>query len=56
MIRVAAHNAPPEDKASAQYVCDGIDDQVEIMEAIRQGKAELTGGTFNLSSEIEDPE
>lgn len=48
-------------KARADYVCDGVDDEVEINQAIadipasgngRGGKIELSGGIFNISNPI----
>jgi hypothetical protein len=45
---VAASNAPDHVKRQADYICDGIDDQVEIQAAIDALPA--TGGTVHLSA------
>jgi hypothetical protein len=49
---VAASDSSPQSKAQADYVCDGIDDQVEIQAAIDAlpadgGRVLLSEGTFN---------
>lgn len=49
---VAANDAPDSVKASAQYVCDGTADQVEINAAITAAAALPSGGTVLLSSGI----
>jgi hypothetical protein len=56
-ITVAASDSSPQSKAQADYVCNGIDDQVEIQAAIDAlsasgGKVVLSEGTFNLSATI----
>lgn len=53
-IWVAASNAPPA-FASAQYICNGIDDQVEIQAALDNAlgmRVGLSPGTFNLSNTV----
>lgn len=55
---VAAVNASATSKAAADYVCDGVDDQVELnaartaLQAIGGGKLVLTEGTFTLSNTL----
>lgn len=55
---VAAVNASAASKAAADYVCDGIDDQVELnnaraaLQTVGGGKLVLTEGTFTLSGGI----
>ena len=54
---VAASNSSAKSKAQADYVCDGVDDQVEIQAAIDAlpnggGKIQLLEGTFVISSSI----
>jgi len=56
-IVVAAYNSSTSSKAQADYICDGVDDQVEIQAAIDAlpsggGKIKLTEGIFNLSGAI----
>jgi len=52
---VAAANASAASKAVADYVCDGVDDQVELnaaraaLQALGGGKLVLTEGTFTFS-------
>ncbi len=46
---VAAYNASAKEKAKADYVCDGIDDQVQIQQAIDAVAAYATGGIVELS-------
>lgn len=54
-IYIAASNAPAKYKVMADYVCDGIDDQVEIQQAVDYvnsiggGKILLSPGTFYFS-------
>jgi hypothetical protein len=53
-IWVSASNAPPA-FASAQYICDGIDDQVQIQAALDNSlgmRVGLSPGTFNLSNTV----
>jgi parallel beta-helix repeat protein len=50
---VAASDTPESVKATADYVCDGIDDQIEIQSAIAAlpnggGKVLLLGGRYNV--------
>lgn len=58
---VAASNAPAHVKAQADYVCDGVNDQVEIQAAIdalpsttlvNNGVVQLSQGSFNISNTI----
>lgn len=57
---VAASNASALSKFSADYVCDGIADEVQIQAAIDAlpsggGKVMLTGGTFYIASTVTVP-
>ena len=47
-IRVAASNSSANAKQRADYLCDGVDDQVQIQAAI--DSIALTGGTVQLES------
>ncbi|HOK66229.1 MAG TPA: right-handed parallel beta-helix repeat-containing protein [Anaerohalosphaeraceae bacterium] len=52
-VTVAASNASPEDKASADFVCDGVNDQEEIMAAYqvilsRTADVHIGGAVRNL--------
>jgi len=54
---VAASDADEKSKAGADYVCDGVDDQVEIQAAINAlpsagGKVSITAGNYKLYSWI----
>lgn len=60
---VAASNAPAAVKSSADYVCDGTNDEVQINAALAAAaysvddslnwaKVELSGGTFGISNPI----
>ena len=54
---VAAADASAADRASADYVCDGVADQVEINNAFNLlpgevGTVRLTAGTFNCSESV----
>jgi|GEM_PF-5051389 len=54
-IIIAASDAPEEFKKKADYICDGINDHVEIQEAINsisRGTVLLSPGTFVVSDEI----
>jgi hypothetical protein len=56
-ITVASSTASTEEKESADYVCDGTADNVQINSAIADlsttgGVVELSAGTFNLASTI----
>jgi len=59
-VVVASNTAPTAIKASADYVCDGTDDDVQIQSAIDdfasstagKGTVFLTEGTFNISTTI----
>jgi len=55
---VAASNASPQAKAQADYLCDGIDDQVQIETAMSQigsvgGCVTFSEGTFTLGDQID---
>jgi hypothetical protein len=55
--RVAASTASTAEKASADYVCDGTADEVEINAALTAvqttgGQVELSGGTFTLAATV----
>jgi len=55
---VAASDSPDRVKIKADYVCDGIDDHVEIQAAIDAlpdtgGRVMLSSGQFNIGSAIE---
>ncbi len=63
-LLIAASNAPASLKATADYVCDGTSDQVEINAALTSAaytdngglnwaKVQLSGGTFSISSPIQ---
>jgi hypothetical protein len=58
-ITVAASDSSPQSRIQADYVCDGIDDQVEIQAAIDAvvangaGTVVLSGGTFNCAANID---
>jgi len=52
-LKVTASNATAKSKAGADYVCDGVADEVEINAAIESldgigGSIELSEGTFNI--------
>lgn len=53
---VAASNATPQEKAGADYLCDGTADNVEIQSAITAltsgGLVSLSTGTFNVATQI----
>jgi parallel beta-helix repeat protein len=54
-IKIAATSATAKSKAGADYICDGVADDVEINAAIASldgigGCVELSEGTFNLGS------
>lgn len=53
-IIIAASDASDEDKARADYICDGIDDQVELQAAIDTacslGVSCHMIGTFNIKA------
>lgn len=56
-VVVAASNSSTKGKQAADYVCDGVADDVEINAAIAQvatlgGKVSLFEGTFNIASSI----
>ena len=58
---VAADDAVPKTKVKADFVCDGIEDHIEILEAIDKlpspgGTIVLSEGSFNLSSKITFPD
>ena len=57
---VAAHDSHPKSKLKANFVCDGIADDVEILAALKSlpdlgGTVALTEGVFNLSNKIYMP-
>ena len=59
-ILVAASNAPQEYIANADYVCDGVNDEVEISSAIQDATANnknvlLSPGTFVIQAGIDFP-
>lgn len=47
MVSVAPHDADPDVKAAAQYVCDGVADEVELRHAA-QAMASVGGGVVKL--------
>lgn len=54
---VAASNATAKSKAGADWVCDGVDDDIEIQAAINASRTQgrkviLTEGTFNITGFI----
>lgn len=54
---IAASNSTNRSKRSADYICDGIEDDIEIQTAINQlstlgGKLILLEGTFNIRNQI----
>lgn len=55
---VASATAPADVRAAAQYVCDGIADQVQIQQALDDardhggGEVQLTVGDFNLAAPL----
>ncbi|MFF3928554.1 hypothetical protein [Streptomyces hirsutus] len=55
---VASATAPADVRAAAQYVCDGIADQVQIQAALNDardnggGEVQLTVGQFNLTAPL----
>lgn len=56
-VVVAAANSSLKTKRDADYICDGVDDQVEIQAAIDAlpadgGKVVLNEGTFNITTAI----
>lgn len=54
-LKVAANNASALEKSQADYVCDGVADQVQIdaaLTAAGAGSVELSSGTFNLDAQI----
>lgn len=58
---VAAANAPASVKETAAYVCDGVDDQVQVNQALNDtlaaggGKILLSAGLFLLNDSIKVP-
>lgn len=56
VLLVAAADAPAQTKVIADYVCDGVADEVEINAAIiaagRSGGVCLSGGTFSIDAPI----
>lgn len=56
-IVVGSYTLSEQFKAACDYICDGLDDDIEINKAIQSlpttgGTIHLTGGLFNLSSAI----
>ncbi|MEN6519204.1 MAG: hypothetical protein ABFC38_13695 [Methanospirillum sp.] len=56
-ISVAAADAPAEVRASADFVCDGVDDQLEINRAFAAlpwdgGTVRLSAGTFHCTDNL----
>jgi hypothetical protein len=56
-ILVSASDAPAFTKLGSQYVCDGVNDEVEIQTALNSiistgGTVECSSGTFNLGAKI----
>ncbi|MEA1938664.1 MAG: hypothetical protein U9N14_06210, partial [Pseudomonadota bacterium] len=58
-LMVAASNAPDDKKHAAHYVCDGVDDQVQIQQAIDMietlgngGVVLLTEGVFEIDPSV----
>lgn len=53
-IFVASSNATKEEKEVAHYICDGVNDEIEINRALkklgRHGTVRLSSGTFNIES------
>lgn len=53
-IYVCASDSTDEEKEYADYLCDGVNDEVEIMNAIKKlnpyGVVVLSSGTFNIQS------
>ena len=53
-IYVCANDSTDEEKEYADYLCDGVNDEVEIMNAIKKlnpyGVVVLSSGTFNIQS------
>ena len=52
-VKVAASDASEEEKAVADYICDGVDDGAEIQSALNDivhGVVELSSGTFYLDT------
>lgn len=57
ILTVASSYASEEVKKTAQFVCDGVNDDVEIQAAINSlpaygGEIKLTNGLFNISSTV----
>ena len=57
---VAASDSPETSKTRADYICDGVADQIEIQRALnalgtRGGTVSLTEGTFHLSGDLNIP-
>lgn len=52
---VASSVAPTVIKNRADYICDGVNDEVEILAALALGNVRLTEGTFAIASVITLP-
>lgn len=51
---VAAYNSDPQFKETADYVCDGVADEVEIQAALtRFNSVQLIEGTYHLTKTLE---
>lgn len=55
VVTIAASNSTAEDKEKADFVCDGVNDQVELQAAIDSfgelsGVIQLANGTYNIDS------
>ncbi|MFK5891836.1 MAG: right-handed parallel beta-helix repeat-containing protein [Pseudomonadota bacterium] len=59
-LTVAAFDAPDVVKATADYICDGVDDQIEINQALAfdingpKRTVNLSAGTFNITIHDDD--
>ncbi len=59
-VIVAASDSNAAEKAKASYICDGVNDHVQIQQALNTlpgsgGTVRLAGGTYNLAGNIEPP-
>lgn len=59
-LTVAANDSSAEVKARADYVCDGVADEIEINQAltdlpVSEGEVRLMEGTFNIAAPITPP-
>jgi hypothetical protein len=51
-LLVAAYDAPTDIKNAADYVCDGVNDQVEINAALLLSNVKLSSGTFYTTGPV----